>query len=276
LSLIRAGPSFSYREEDLCEIRDRNCNRGDRRGGVKGGSGIMTVLACRNVSFAYEGDVVLKNINFTVEEGDYLWVIGENGSGKSTLIRGILGLKKPGAGTVALEGGLTSREIGYLPQQMAVRQDFPAGVYEVALSGRLGKRTFHPFYTRRDKQTAEENLDRLGIGELRNRCYRELSGGQQRRVLLARSLCAGSRLLILDEPAAGLDPLVTPELYRLIERINREDGLTVIMVSHDIQGAMRYASRILHLKNEQLFFGTPGDYKQSEAGKSFLGGSKND
>jgi zinc transport system ATP-binding protein len=154
---------------------------------------------------------------------------------------------------------------------MAVRQDFPAGVYEVVLSGRLGKRVFQPFYSRRDKQTAEENLDRLGIRDLRNRCYRELSGGQQRRVLLARSLCAGSRLLILDEPAAGLDPLVTPELYRLIETINRETGLTVVMVSHDMRGAMRYASRILHLKNEQRFFGEPEEYKKSEAGKNFLG-----
>jgi zinc transport system ATP-binding protein len=230
----------------------------------------MTILACRNVSFAYEGNTVLRDVNFTVEAGDYLWVIGENGSGKTTLIQGILGLKKPDTGTITLGGGLSAREIGYLPQQMAARQDFPAGVYEVVLSGRLGKRAFQPFYTRRDKQTAEENLDRLGIRELRDRCYRELSGGQQRRVLLARSLCAGSRLLILDEPAAGLDPLVTPELYRLIEKINRETGLTVIMVSHDMQGAMRYASRILHLKNEQRFFGEPEDYKKSEAGKNFL------
>ncbi|MDR2071654.1 MAG: metal ABC transporter ATP-binding protein [Treponema sp.] len=236
----------------------------------------MTVLSCRDVSFAYEGNTVLRDLNFTLEEGDYLWVIGENGSGKSTLIQGILGLKKPGSGTIALGGELTSREVGYLPQQMPGRQDFPAGVYEVVLSGRLGKRAFYPFYTRRDKQIAEENLTRLGIGDLRNRCYRELSGGQQRRALLARSLCAGSRLLVLDEPAAGLDPLVTPELYRLIEKINREAGLTVIMVSHDIQGALRYASCILHLKNEQLFFGKPEDYKKSEAGKNFLGDSAND
>ena len=236
----------------------------------------MTLLTCQRVSFAYEGNTVLRDLAFTVEEGDYLWVIGENGSGKSTLIRGILGLKKPAAGTITLGGGLTSREIGYLPQQMASRRDFPAGVYEVVLSGRLGKRAFHPFYTRQDKQAAEENLVRLGIGELRNRCFRELSGGQQRRALLARSLCAGSRLLVLDEPAAGLDPLVTPELYRLIEQINRGAGVTVIMVSHDLRNAMGYASRILHLKNEQLFFGTPEEYQKSRAGKIFLGDAKND
>jgi zinc transport system ATP-binding protein len=236
----------------------------------------MTLLTCRNLSFAYEGNTVLRNVTFTIETGDYLWVIGENGSGKSTLIRGILGLKKPGAGTITLENGLSCREIGYLPQQMANRQDFPAGVYEVVLSGRLGKRAFHPFYTRQDKQMAEENLVRLGIGELRNRCFRELSGGQQRRALLARSLCAGSRLLILDEPAAGLDPLVTPELYRLVDQINREAGVAVIMVSHDLGSAMRYATHILHLKNDQLFFGKPEDYKKSQAGRNFLGGDKND
>jgi zinc transport system ATP-binding protein len=232
----------------------------------------VALLICRDISFAYEGNTVLRGVNFTVEEGNCLWIIGENGAGKSTLVKGLLGLKKPDAGTITLEGGLTSREIGYLPQQIAARQDFPAGVYEVVLSGRLGKRAFRPFYTRQDKQTAEENLARLGIGELRNRCYRELSGGQQRRVLLARSLCAGSRLLILDEPAAGLDPLITPELYRLLTGINREFGITLIMVSHDIRGAMQYASHILHLKNEQLFFGKTEDYKKSEAGKNFLGG----
>lgn len=235
-----------------------------------------TLLACRDASFAYEGNTVLRNVTFTMAEGDYLWVVGENGSGKTTLIRGILGLKKPSAGSITLEGGISSREIGYLPQQMAGRQDFPAGVYEVVLSGRLGKRPFHPFYNRQDKQAAEENLARLGIGELRNRCFRELSGGQQRRALLARSLCAGSRLLVLDEPAAGLDPLVTPELYRLVAEINREAGVTVIMVSHDLGSAMRYASHILHLKNEQRFFGEPEDYEKSPAGKNFLGGNKND
>jgi zinc transport system ATP-binding protein len=231
----------------------------------------MALLTCQDLSFAYEGNTVLKGVNFSVEAGDCLWVIGENGSGKSTLIRGILGLKKPDTGAVIQGGGLTSREIGYLPQQMAAKQDFPAGVYEVVLSGRLGKQSFRPFYTKRDKQAAEENLVRLGIGDLRNKCYRELSGGQQRRVLLARSFCAGSRLLILDEPAAGLDPLVTPELYRLLGEINREAGVTIIMVSHDIKGAMRHASHILHLKNEQIFFGKPGDYRKSDAGKNFLG-----
>jgi zinc transport system ATP-binding protein len=272
-------------EEDFYEARDKDYNSDtvSGRGGLlsgpefyRGGGETMTILTCRNVFFAYEGNVVLRNVNFTLEAGDYLWVVGENGSGKTTLIRGILGLKKPDAGTITAGGGLTSREIGYLPQQTAIRRDFPAGVYEVVLSGRLGKRSFYPFYTRRDKQAAEENLARLGIGDLRNRCYRELSGGQQRRVLLARSLCAGSRLLILDEPAAGLDPLVAPELYRLIEMINREAGLTVVMVSHDIRGALQYASRVLHLKNEQLFFGSLEEYKNSEAGRNFLRNSKND
>jgi zinc transport system ATP-binding protein len=236
----------------------------------------MALISCRDLSFAYEGTIVLRGINFTVEPGDYLWVIGENGSGKSTLVRGILGLKKPNAGSIHLGEGLMKREIGYLPQHQAAKQDFPASVYEVVLSGRLGKRAFRPFYSRGDKEAAEENLVHLGIGDLRNKCYRELSGGQQRRALLARSLCAGSRLLILDEPVAGLDPPSGAELYRLLEGLNRETGLTIVMVSHDMQGAGHYASHILHLENEQLFFGDPLDYQGSAIGKKFGGETQND
>jgi zinc transport system ATP-binding protein len=149
--------------------------------------------------------------------------------------------------------------------------DFPAGVYEVVLSGRLGARGILPFYSRADKKIAEKNLDSLGIGDLRDRCYRELSGGQQQRVLIARALCAGKKLLILDEPAAGLDPVVTGDLYRTLQRLNREGELTIIMVSHDIPGAVRYASHILHLEKDQLFFGTSAEYAASPLGKRFLG-----
>jgi zinc transport system ATP-binding protein len=167
--------------------------------------------------------------------------------------------------------GLKANDIGYLPQQTASQKDFPAGVYEVVLSGRLGLRGIRPFYTREDKHAAEENLNRLGIAGLRNRCYRELSGGQQQRVLLARALCAAVKLLILDEPAAGLDPLVTKDLYQLLGKINQETGMTIIMVSHDIEGALTHGGRILHLNNEQIFFGSTGDYGASELGKRFLG-----
>lgn len=167
--------------------------------------------------------------------------------------------------------GLKPNEIGYLPQYRAAQMDFPAGVHEVVLSGRLSSRGILPFYSREDKRAADANLDALGIGELRNRCYRELSGGQQQRVLIARALCAGKKLLILDEPAAGLDPVVTVDLYRTLRRLNREGGLTIIMVSHDIPGAVHYAGHILHVEKDQLFFGTSAEYAASPLGKRFLG-----
>ncbi|MDR2629528.1 MAG: metal ABC transporter ATP-binding protein [Spirochaetaceae bacterium] len=230
----------------------------------------MIFIQCRDLSFAYEGNPAVRGLNFTVAEGDYLGITGENGSGKSTLIKGILGLKAPQEGKLLLEG-LKPNEIGYLPQYQAAQMDFPAGVHEVVLSGRLSSRGIRPFYSREDKRIADENLDALGVGELRNRCYRELSGGQQQRVLIARALCAGKKLLVLDEPAAGLDPVVTVELYRTLRRLNREAGLTIVMVSHDIPGVVNYANHILHLKKDQLFFGTSAEYAASPLGKQFLG-----
>jgi zinc transport system ATP-binding protein len=228
-------------------------------------------ITCEDLSFAYEGNIAVRDLNFSVKSGDYLCVVGENGSGKSTLIKGLLRLLEPYRGRLLIEKSLNANSIGYLPQHKAAQKDFPAGVYEVVLSGRLSLRGIRPFYSRADKQAAEENLQRLGIADLRNRCYRELSGGQQQRVLLARALCAAQKLLILDEPAAGLDPLVTGELYQLLGKINRESGMTIIMVSHDIEGAVAYGSKILHLKNGQIFFGSTEDYGASELGKQFLG-----
>ncbi|MDR2655578.1 MAG: metal ABC transporter ATP-binding protein [Oscillospiraceae bacterium] len=231
----------------------------------------MAPIIFRDVSFAYEGNTVVSGLNFEVNGGDYLCVVGENGSGKSTLIKGLLRLKAPHQGEILTDGTINLNEIGYLPQQTAAQKDFPASAYEVVLSGRLSSRGILPFYSREDKAIAEENISRLGISDLRKRCYRELSGGQQQRVLLARALCATKKALLLDEPVAGLDPVVTQEFYKLIEKINRETGLTIIMVSHDIHSAVRYASHILHLKNTQVFFGRTKDYVDSEVGRNFLG-----
>ncbi|MEL7609792.1 MAG: metal ABC transporter ATP-binding protein [Bacillota bacterium] len=236
----------------------------------------MALITCRDASFAYEGNTVVGALNFEVHSGDYLCVVGENGSGKSTLVKGLLRLKAPQTGNVLTGDGLRAVEIGYLPQQTAAQKDFPASAYEIVLSGRMGARGIFPFYSRRDRAAAEKNIERLGIGDLRNRCYRELSGGQQQRVLLARALCAANKLLLLDEPVAGLDPVVTQELYRLIDDINRREGLTIIMVSHDIRSAVKYASHILHLKRKQVFFGRTEDYVKFPVGKAFLGGERDD
>ena len=230
----------------------------------------MKLLECDNVSFSYENTEVIKELSFTLHEGDYLCIVGENGSGKSTLIKGLLGLKQASGGRILRWNGLKPNETGYLSQQTPAQKDFPASVYEVVLSGRLNSRGFLPFYTREDKRIAEDNIKRLGIESLRNSSYRDLSGGQQQRVLLARALCASKRLLLLDEPVTGLDPLITEEMYRLIEELNKKEGITIIMVSHDVVASVRYATHILHLNSGKSFFGTTRDYLKSPAGKSFL------
>lgn len=236
----------------------------------------MALITCRDASFSYEGNIVVSGLNFEAGSGDYLCIVGENGSGKSTLMQGLLRLKQPQEGAVVMGDGLKANEIGYLPQQTAAQKDFPASVYEVVLSGRLSSRGTKPFYTKSDKRTADKNIEKLGIAELKGKCYRELSGGQQQRVLLCRALCATKKMLLLDEPAAGLDPLITQDLYRLIQKINSETGITIIMVSHDIHSAVAYASHILHLQNKQVFFGPTEGYKHSEIGKGFWGGGSND
>lgn len=234
----------------------------------------MAILKCENASFAYDGRTVLENVSFSMDAGDYLCVVGENGSGKSTLIKGLLGLKAPESGTISYLDGLRSTEIGYLPQQTRTQRDFPASVSEVVLSGclnRLGGR-FH--YGREEKERAAENMERMGIDELKNASYQDLSGGQQQRVLLARALCATKRLLLLDEPVTGLDPIATGEMYNLIKLVNLCDGISVIMVSHDIHEAVRYATHILHLGHKQLFFGTSAEYRESSLARRFLGGGR--
>ncbi len=232
----------------------------------------MALMTCKNAAFGYDGNVVLSDVNFEVNSGDYLCIVGENGSGKSTLIKGLLNLKSPVSGSVTTGDGLSPDEIGYLPQQTTAQKNFPASVYEVVLSGRLNSCKRRPFYSAQDKKEALEKLEIMGMADLKNHCYHELSGGQQQRVLLARALCATKKMLLLDEPVTGLDPIATNELYALVKKINDEMGITVIMVSHDIHAAVKYSSHILHLGHKQLFFGTAKDYLCSDYGRQFLGG----
>ncbi|MCR5495260.1 MAG: metal ABC transporter ATP-binding protein [Treponema sp.] len=228
------------------------------------------LLKCENVSFSYEGRIALQNVNFSVSQGDYVCVLGENGAGKSTLIKGLLKLLKPSEGKISFENGFSPKFIGYLPQQQSVKKDFPASVWEVVLSGNTNALHGLPFFNSKHKKRAMDCLEKLGITEIKEKSFRELSGGQQQRVLLARALCATKKLLILDEPASGLDPVATNELYSLIQKINREENITVIMVSHDIECAKKYAKHILHLATSQLFFGTVEDYAATKIGKKFF------
>ena len=225
----------------------------------------MALIACEDLTLGYEGRALVRGLTFSVEAGDSLCVVGENGAGKSTLMRTLLGLQPPMGGRILRE--LAPNEIGYLPQQTAVQRDFPASVREIVLSGCQGRLGLRPFYRREDRRLAAETMEKLGLTDLAGRCYRELSGGQQQRVLLCRALCATRKLLLLDEPAAGLDPLVTAELYRLIRDLNRRDGVGILMISHDLDAALRDARHILHIGHGgAYFYGTKEAYLQSGFG----------
>lgn len=224
----------------------------------------MPLIECKNLSLSYDGVTVIEKVNFTVNDGDYLCIIGENGSGKSTLIKTLLGLHKPSSGIISFNSSLKQNEIGYLPQQSLNKRNFPASVYEVVLSGRLNRKKVCPFYNKEDKLEADKNLKMLDVFHLKNRCFGDLSGGQQQRVLLARALCAASKLILLDEPVASLDPIATSEFYGVIEHLNKAHGITVIMVSHDISSAIKNASHILHLNQNNSFFGSTEEYKNSD------------
>lgn len=235
----------------------------------------MALITCQNICMGYEGRMILEGVNFEVNKGDYLCIVGENGSGKSTLMKGLLKLKAPLSGTITMGEGLVATEIGYLPQQTDIQRNFPASVYEVVLSGRLNQLKWRPFFNKQDKKIVSEKMKMMGIEDLRNHSFQELSGGQQQRVLLARALCATQKILLLDEPIAGLDPVVTGEMYRLIKEINEAYGITVIMISHDIKTSVKDATHILHLRNKQLYFGRAEDYLNSQLGKEFVGGAEN-
>lgn len=228
----------------------------------------MALITIQNLSLGYDSHVIVENLNFSVNAGEYLCIVGENGSGKTTLMKTLLHLQEPVGGQILIGDGLKKNEIGYLPQQTIVQKDFPASVREIVLSGCQGRCGLRPFYNKAEKQMAETNMNRMGILPLKDSCYRELSGGQQQRVLLARALCATQKVLLLDEPVAGLDPKVTSEMYDLIENLNR-DGITIIMISHDTEAAIRYASHILHI-GTAVFYGSKEEYIESDVGKFFL------
>ena len=232
----------------------------------------MPQIVCENLSLGYEGETIVRDLSFSVEAGMYLCIVGENGAGKSTLMKAILGLRVPLSGRVAFGDGLKKREIGYLSQQTDVQKDFPASVREIVLSGFQGRMGFRPFYKSEEKERAERNMERMGVADLADRCYRDLSGGQQQRVLLARALCATEKLLLLDEPVSGLDPVVTADMYRVIEDLH-QSGVTILMITHDVTEALPYATHILHL-GRRRFFGTRDEYLRDRQNAFVLEGKE--
>lgn len=231
-------------------------------------------IKCSGVSLGYNGKNVVENLNFSINAGDYIFIVGENGSGKSTLIKGLLSLIKPVKGEFVFAKGFSKNHIGYYPQNINLRNDFPVGVKEIVLTGCLSKKPLKLFCTKKDKVLAQDIMKTLDVETLQNFSFAELSGGQRQRVLLARALCASEKMIILDEPIANLDPVATEEFYKTLDMLNREYNLTVIMVSHHIDGLLKYSKKVLHLGDTKNFFGDTETYLSNELGKKFSGGDR--
>ena len=229
----------------------------------------MTQIECKNLSLCYNRKQAVEQVSFSVEQGDFLCIVGENGSGKSTLLKGLLGLKKPNGGEIVFGKGISQKQMGYLPQQETDLEKFPATVLEIVRSGFLKNCLF---YTKKQKEAAQKMMETMGISELSHKRFSSLSGGQKQRVLLARAFGAASNILILDEPINGLDPMASNVLYRCIAEKNEQEKMTVIMVSHDVKKALTIANKILHLGNHSYFFGNREEYEASEMGQAFIKG----
>ena len=225
----------------------------------------MTHIECKDLTLGYDDGIVAEHINFTVERGDYLCIVGENGAGKSTLMKTMLSLIKPAGGELKFSDELKRNEVGYLPQQTIVQRDFPANVREIVMSGNLSRMGLKPFYGKQEKKRADDAMEKLDITSLAKKSYRNLSGGQQQRVLLARAFCAADKLLILDEPVSGLDPKAAKEFYESVRKLH-DEGVTIIMVSHDMHAALSDSDHILQIgEHKQLYFGKTEDYVRSKA-----------
>ncbi len=223
----------------------------------------MAILNVNNLVLGYEKQIVINDISFTVNKRDFILVIGSNGAGKSTLIKGILGIIKPISGNVVYDE-IKKNHVGYMPQEMKVDSNFPASVMEIVLSGLINKMGFRPFYNKKDKEKANEALKILNIENLKNKKFSELSGGQRQKVLLARSLCATSELLILDEPSNNLDQESKTEFYTTLKHLNEGHGITIIMITHDVDRDRDsfIGNKVLELKKDGFFFGKTEEYME--------------
>lgn len=223
----------------------------------------MNLIEIKDLNFGYPTRKnTLKNINIQIEEGKFTCIVGENGSGKSTLLKCILGLNKGYTGEIIKE-----KRIGYLPQKSDIQSNFPASIEEVVIAGTIANNVKSIFYKKEDKEIAKNIMQKLGIYDIRKKCFADLSGGQQQRVLIARALCATEKIIILDEPTNGLDPSIAKQIYDLLDDLKKNSNITVLMVSHDIERALNYADSVIELINgEVTFTGKPADFK--------LGGTK--
>ena len=207
----------------------------------------MSLIEIKNLSFGYGRYNVLKNINLNINEKEFICIVGENGSGKTTLSKCILGLNKVDSGVIDV-----NERIGYLPQITEIQNNFPATIEEIVLSGTIVNNLRSIFYSKQNKKVAKEIMQKLDIYDIRKKCFYELSGGQKQRVLIARALCSTDKVLLLDEPTNGLDPKVVNQIYELLYKLNKENGLTIIMISHDVDRALNYCSRVIEIENGKI------------------------
>lgn len=223
----------------------------------------MNLIEIKDLCYSYPTKKdTLQHIHLQVKQGTFTCIVGENGSGKSTLLKCILGLNKGYTGEIVKE-----EHIGYLPQKSDIQAHFPATIQEVVLSGTIGNHVRSIFYQKEDKENAKQIMKKLGIYEIRKKCFADLSGGQQQRVLIARALCATQKIIVLDEPTNGLDPNIAIQIYELLATLKKEDNITILMVSHDIERALEYADTVVEVIDGKITFqGTPTEFQ--------LGGAK--
>lgn len=224
------------------------------------------VLVLDQVSFHYGYRLVLENINLTVWPGDFLGIVGPNGSGKSTLLKIILRLLRPSQGQVSLFGQSQEKfhqwtKIGYVPQNAtSFHHGFPATVQEVVLSGLTASLGLFKRPGVKGQRRVSEALEQVGVAELRNRVIGELSGGQQQRVLIAKALVSRPALLILDEPTVGVDLAAQEQFYNLLLELRKAEGMTLILVSHDVGVITEHVCSVACLNRKLYFHGAPADF----------------
>ncbi len=221
-----------------------------------------------NVRVAYDGRIALDNVSFQVGEGRFAALIGPNGAGKSTIIRMLLGLVPPLSGRVEVFGHAPGRGnvgIGYVPQRVVIPQGFPISVLDVTLMGRYAALGVGRRPGRVDRQRARAALDRVGMADMASRRFQDLSGGQQQRVLIARALSSEPRLLLLDEPTAGLDSAARARFYALVCDLQHQQGLTLLCATHDLDVVGDHADSLILLNRSVQALGSPGEVLHSGA-----------
>ncbi len=235
------------------------------------------IVSTELLSCSYREGRVLEDVSFQVERGDYVGIVGPNGSGKSTLIKALLGLVTINTGSASLFGSSLPdfrdwHKVGYLPQSLhLVNPVFPATVRETVGLGLLSLKHFPKRLNRTDNDTISIILDELGIYDLEHKLIGELSGGQMQRVLLARAIVNNPELLVLDEPTAALDPETRDRFYAMIAGINRTQGVTILLVTHDSGAIGEYASKMLYLDKKILFYGSFDEFCGSPEMSSLFG-----